>query len=132
MVGDDNDDRGGDNDAGGGHYNKNSGITHPSTTSKAAGSPPPPPPPVAITSGPDPSLQYALCIAISARGHSGSASPRKKDHVPFLLVAVPPLVCLHLPPLIRLSLALMAGCCVTFCRVAHTLRRASRRHFPFT
>ncbi len=56
--------------------------------------PPPPPPPVAITSGPDPSSQYALCIAISARGHSGSASPRKKDHVPFLVVAAPPLVCL--------------------------------------
>ena len=94
------------------------------TTTKAAGSPPPPPPPVAITSGPDPSSQYALCIAISARGHSGSASPRKKDHVPFLVVAAPPLVRLRLPPLIRLSFASMAGCRVTFCRVAFTLRRA--------
>jgi hypothetical protein len=94
------------------------------TTKKAAGSPPSPPPPVTITSGPDPLLQYALCIAISARGHSGSASPRKKGHVPFLLVAAPPLVRLRLPPLIRLSFASMAGCHVTFCRVAFTLRCA--------
>ncbi len=94
------------------------------TTTKAAGSCPPPPPPVAITSGPDLSSQYALCIAISARGHSGSASPRKKDNVPFLVVAAPPLVCLRLLPLIHLSSASMAGCHVTFCRVALTLRRA--------
>ena len=60
------------------------------TTMKTVGSTPPPHPPVAITSGPDPSLQYALSITISARGHSGSASPRKKDHVPFLVVAAPP------------------------------------------
>ena len=40
--------------------------------------------------------------------------------------------CAALPPLIRLSFALMAGCRVTFCHVASTLRRASRRHFPFT
>jgi hypothetical protein len=99
---------------------------------KAVGSPPPPPPPVAITSGPDPLLQYALCIAISARGHSGSASPRKKDHVPFPVVAAPPLVRLCLPPLIRLSFASMAGCHVTFCCIASTLRRTSRHHFPFT
>ena len=79
-MGVDDDDRGEDDNAGGGHYNKSSGIT------------PPPQPPVAITSGPDPSLQYALCITISARGHNGSASPRKKDHVPFLIVAAPPLV----------------------------------------
>ncbi len=120
-MGNDDDDRGGEDDAGGGHYNESSGIT-----------PPPLPPPVAITSGPVPSSQYALCIAISARGHSGSASPRKKDHVPFLVVAAPPLVHLRLPPLIRLLFALMAGCPITFCRVASTLRRASRRHFPFT
>ena len=94
------------------------------TTMKAAGSPPPPPPPVAITSGPDPSSQYALYIAISAHGHSGSASPRKKDHVPFLAVAAPPLVRLRLSPLIRLSFALMDGCLVTFCCVAFTLRCA--------
>ena len=94
------------------------------TTTKAAGSPPPPPPPMAITSGPDPSSQYALCIAISARGHSGSASPRKKDHVPFLVVAAPPLVRLRLPPLICLLFTSMAGCRVTFCRVAFTLRCA--------
>jgi hypothetical protein len=97
------------------------------TTTKAAGSTPPLPPPVAITSEADPSSQYALCIAISARGHSGSASLRKKDHVPFIVVAAPPLVRLRLLPLIRLSFASMAGCHVTFCRVASTLRRASRR-----
>jgi hypothetical protein len=102
------------------------------TTMKAEGSPPPPPPPVAITSGPDPSSQYALCIAISSHGHSGSASPRKKDHVPFLVFAAPPLVHLRLPPLIRLSFVLMAGYCVTFCHVTSTLRRASCHHFPFT
>jgi hypothetical protein len=34
------------------------------TTTKAGGSLPPPPPPVAITRGPDPSSQYALCIAV--------------------------------------------------------------------
>ncbi len=94
------------------------------TTMKTAGSPPPPPPPIAITSGPDPLSQYALCIAISARGHSRSASPRKKDHVPFLVVAAPPLVRLRLPPLIRLSFASMDGCRVTFCHIAFTLRRA--------
>ncbi len=42
------------------------------------------------------------------------------------------LVRLRLPPLINLSFASMAGCSVTFCHVASTLRRASRRHFPFT
>ncbi len=92
------------------------------TTTKASGSTPPPSPLVAITSGPDLSSQYALCIAISARGHCGSASPRKKDHVPFLVVTAPPLVRLRLPPLIHPSFALMAGCCVTFCCVAFTLR----------
>ena len=95
------------------------------STTKAAGSSPPPLPPVAITSGLDPSLQYAPCIAISARGHSGSASPRKKDHVPLLIVAASPLVHLCLSPLIRHLFALMAGCRVTFCRVAFILRCAS-------
>ncbi len=109
-MGDDDDDRGGDDDTGGGHYNESSGITPPSAS-------------IAITSGTDPSLQYALCIAISARGHSRSASPRKKDQAPFLVVATPPLVHLRLPPLICLSFASMAGCCVTFCRVTFTLRR---------
>ncbi len=93
------------------------------TTTKAAGSPPPPPPSVAIISGLDPSLQYAMCIAISARGHSGSAFLRKKDHMPFLIVAAPPLVRLRLPPLICLSFALMAGCRVTFCHITSTLHR---------
>ncbi len=103
MVCGDANNRRRDDKVGSGHYNKSSGIT-----------PPSPPPPVAITSGPDPLSQYALCIAISAHGHSRSAFPRKKDHVPFLVVAAPPLVRLRLPPCIHLSFALMAGCHVTF------------------
>ena len=94
------------------------------TTTKAAGSPPPLPPPIAITSGPDLVSQCALCIPISAHGRSRSTSPRKKDHVPFLVVAAPPLVRLRLPSLIRLSFALMAGCHITFCCAVFTLRRA--------
>jgi hypothetical protein len=100
------------------------------TTTKETGSPPPPPPPVAITSGPDKLLQYSLCIAVSARGHSGSASSRKKDQVPFLIITMPPLVRLRLPPLIRLSFALMAGCRVTFFALLSPC--VARHHFLFT
>ncbi len=101
------------------------------TTTKAAGSPPPPPPPVTITSGPDPSSQYALCIAISAGGHGGSASPRKKDHVPFLIVAAPPLVvCLRF----RLSFAShsLRWLVVASPFVASPSPYVVRRHFLFT
>ncbi len=102
-MGDDDNDRGGDNNAGGGHYNESSRITPPSASSCCHN-------------------QWAGPFV--AVWHSGSASPRKKDHVPFLLVAAPPLVRLRLPPLIRLSFASMAGCRVTFCRVAFTLHCA--------
>ncbi len=102
-MGNEDNDSGGDDDAGGGHYNKSSGITPPSASSRR---------------------HHQWAGPIVAVWHSGSASPRKKDHVPFLVVAAPPLVRLRLPSLIRLSFALMAGCRVTFCRVAFTLRRA--------
>ena len=99
------------------------------TTMKAAGSPSP-------SASSRRHHQWAgpvvAACPVYCRGHNGSASPRKKDHVPSLVVAAPPLVRLRVPPLIHLSFASMAGCCITFCCVASTLRRASRRHFPFT
>ena len=110
---------------GGSHYNKSSGIT------------PPLPSPVAITSGPDPPLLYALCIAISARGHSGFTSPRKKGHVPFLVVAAPPLVRLRLPPLVRfdgwLSRHLLSHCLHLASRAAisRSLNAWLHRRCPF-